>query len=124
MDGDEPSLPHHSLDRAAQYDILKRFVSVHTLPPVALGLGRTRLPDKVRALLYAMFLDAGLQQLRSYLESFVSFTTDMGTELGIGDYEDAQLNRILPGFVLSSQFEADGEGDQAGNLHDEKLRFL
>ena len=97
---------------------------MHTLPPVALGLGRTRLPDKVRALLYAMCLDAGLQQLRSYVESFVSFTTDMGAELGIGDYEDAQLNRILPGFVLSSQFEADGEGDQAGNLHDETLQFL
>ncbi len=46
------------------YRVLKEKIVVHTLPPVALGLGHTSLEDKVAALLYAAFLEVSLDQLQ------------------------------------------------------------
>ena len=40
-------------------------------------------------------------------------TTDMGTELGIGNYEDVNVNNRFPSWLLSAQFEVDG-GDDDG----------
>ena len=77
------------------YDLLKRAVQVNTLPLVALGLARGKLSDKMSALLYAMYLDIGMANIHKYLHTFVSITTDLGTELGIGDYEDAQVTNIF-----------------------------
>ena len=72
-------------------------------------MSRTKLSDKVSALLYAMLLEVGMQLMSAYLDSFISITTDIGTEVGVGDYEDADIYSLLPAWILSSQFEADGD---------------
>ena len=116
-DHDEPELAHKRPCRAQLYDKLKRAVAEWTLPPMALGLGHTSLPDKVGLLVFAIFLEVSLEHMRSFLDGFISITTDMGTELGMGDYQDAKLVNLLPDFVLDSAFLPDGvEVDEAMEL--------
>ena len=55
-------------------------------------MGRTTLADKVAALLHAFVLEVSLSTLHDFLSTFVSFTTDMGTELGLADFEARQQN--------------------------------
>lgn len=59
-----------------------------------------------------MYLEIGMQYLSAYLDSFISITTDMGTELGIGDYEDVSVNNLFPSWLLGSQLEVDGGDDE------------
>lgn len=104
---DEPALPFESLDRASLYQLLHDSVSLATLPPMSLGLGRTSLVEKVMALLYAVFLEVSFNNLFGYLESCISITTDMGVELGIGDFMAGRLTSMLPPFVLDALIEDD-----------------
>ena len=48
-----------------------------------MALGLTALESKLSALLFSFYLEVGsMTGLKVLLDSFVSFTTDMGTEMG------------------------------------------
>jgi hypothetical protein len=94
-DDSEPELRHKRVDRAALWQLMKRLVVVLTFPPVALGLGHTSLEDKVAAFMWALFLEVGYQLLQDYCNTFVSITSDMGTEVGICDL-DSQAPHVAP----------------------------
>lgn len=66
LDGadDEPSLAHRVVDRAALFRTIRQHTRQFTFPPVALGLRRTSLGDKMAALMHAMFLDVSLKHLK------------------------------------------------------------
>ena len=118
-DMEEPDLSHEVLPRAALFQVLHSSSALTTLPPVALGLGHTSLEDKVSALLAAMAMEVDLSYLTEYLSSFMSLTTDMGTEVGIGEYGAQSVERLLPPHILSSHLEAGGDaGFAAAHLRD------
>ena len=123
-DDDEPCLAHERLDRAAMFDILKRALEVSTLPPLALGLGRTTLTDKICTLLFGVFLDHGFEYLEEFLDSIISITTDMGTELGMGDYQCEAATNLLPNYVLDSVMMQDGMDTEGKPLLETSVRFL
>ena len=110
-DDDEPCLAHERVERAALYVVLKANATLITYPPVALGLGHTSLEDKVAALLWAIFLEISYPCLQDYCNSFVSITTDMGTEIGAADYQLRTIDEMLPPYVAATQLLEDGDGD-------------
>ena len=79
---------------AKQHTILLHGIRRHDNVPVALGRGATQLADKVSALLHAWCLECSDRpSLRRFLNSFHSFTTDMGTELGVSRFHYAGLDQ-------------------------------
>ena len=78
LDDDAPMLGDAVMDRALLADHICSSIQSATLPPVALGLGKTSVEDKAAALLYALFLETGWEHLLGALHTFASFTTDMG----------------------------------------------
>ena len=113
---DEPCLAQRSIDRAALFRTLKESVSIRTFAPVALGLGRTKLSDKITTLAYAIMLDVGVQNMQVFLDSVLSITTDMGTELGLADYECSSVQSVLPSFVVDSEMKLDVMDPEAEQL--------
>jgi hypothetical protein len=103
--------------QAAELCILHS-VRTHVNVPAALGLGRATLVDKAAALAHAWFLETpSMAAMTTSTCNVVSFTTDMGTEMGLsalpmfGSHADAQL---LPQWmrVTALDFEMDiGVGD-------------
>ena len=76
---------------------LSGYLEVHRPPPVLLGSGRTKLPDKFCATMHALALEApspeGLSQLCAEV---VSTTTDMGIEFSISRVDAVPANIALP----------------------------
>ncbi len=103
-------------------------VCIHTQPPQAMGLGLTALESKVAALLFISFLEVGSQSaLKDLLKTFVSFTTDMGTELGAASFLVEDMSKLLPEWLAEPLLEMDvDEGD--GNLDNvagvAEMRFM
>ena len=103
-------------------------VCIHTQPPQAMGLGLTALESKVAALLFSLFLEVGSQSaLKDFLKTFVSFTTDMGTELGAASFLVEDMSKLLPEWLAEPLLEMDvDEGD--GNLDNvagvAEIRFM
>ena len=71
-----------------------------TLPLQSLGLNHASLVDKQRALMNAVWLEAGPGEadVRAYCSSVYSITTDLGIELEISDMAD-----VLPSFMASNR---------------------
>ena len=74
--------PDDSRDRPALFATLQQGVVPTHCVPVALGHGLGKLEHKVAALLYSWHWEVGLEHLGSFLDSIISMTTDMGTEVG------------------------------------------
>lgn len=104
---DEPELPPATLDRKALFRVLKENAMSLTCVPTALGYGRTSLMDKCGALLYSYFLEVGLPNLAEFLSSFSSFTTDMGTELGLPEVSNVNFLDLLPRWICDGALLAD-----------------
>ena len=81
------------------------------MPPVALGLGKSSIEDKVAAFLYAIFLECGWERLAEDLDTFSSITTDMGTELGLIEFANINLNHLLPRYIVNSHIANDINAD-------------
>ena len=101
-------------------------VHIHVNPPTALGLGQATLTDKVSALLHSWLLETpGWKALWETAATFMSTTTDMGTELNlanfmIGDADFERLQLLPPwmrtaaqDFVSDCGTTADSAGDDA-----------
>ena len=93
--------------RAQAFSHIADAIQARTCVPVALGSGKTALEDKVSALLYAFWLEVGLDRLVEFLESFVSFTSDMGAERGIPDFASVDIREALPKWLVNSQIVED-----------------
>lgn len=85
-------------------------VRLHVNPPMALGLGKAHLVDKTAALMFAWFLETpSMDALKKKANHCVSFTTDMGTELGLAAFMPTDMAKLLPHWMATSaqDFECD-----------------
>lgn len=79
---------------------IRQNVRHHINPPAALGSGHRALSDKAAAEAYKWSLQEAFgNKLRCHAESFVSYTTDMGVELGLADFAVNDLEGLLPRWV-------------------------
>ena len=108
-EGSDDDYPELTEDMSAQRircaDVIHENMTSSISPPVALGVGHTKLEDKAAALLYAVFLECGWAFLAFFLNAFASFTTDMGVELGLNDFSNLDFNQLLPRYVPSSSLD-------------------
>jgi hypothetical protein len=84
---------------------LQDYMLRHVCMPQLLGSGNASLPKKVGLLLHIFWMMLGPPRLRALVATcanIVSFTTDMGTELGLWDFEACGFGSVLPGWVSHS----------------------
>ena len=113
--------PHAISSRRALSQELLAEVRVQTQPPQALGLGLTSVENKLAALLYSFYLEVGsMKGLKELLSTFVSFTTDMGTEMDTASFMLDDLRKLLPDWLAEPLLQGDvddgGEQDDAGDF--------
>ena len=102
---------------------------MHYLTPAALGLKASSLEHKLQRVLHCLYLQAPdvqyatpLQTLRVVCANVCSFTTDLGTEVGIADYKTPSLSAVLPPWCHTPSHHGlqsdmgDPEIEQAGEL--------
>jgi hypothetical protein len=93
---------------------LRSNLQKRTLPPTALGLRQTNLAHKCAALVHAVALETGggFDAVDDVFASFVSFTTDFGTEVGIPGFATQSLCNLLPSWMQVARtdqgLQADG----------------
>jgi hypothetical protein len=87
----------------------------HVNPPAALGSGHRSLSDKVAAETYKWSLQEGFgKDLSAHAQSYISYTSDMGIELGIADFAvPGGAARLLPNWVHRGDIQADAAQDEA-----------
>ena len=81
-------------------DVVASAIVIHTLPPVAMGSGASSMGHKLHGLLHQMRLEnIDWQEVRKIAGTIVSFTTDMGAELGLFSARSSiDLSALVPGF--------------------------
>ena len=104
--------------RSSRGKELLRSLGKLTMPPGALGLQATSVEHKLRLVLHGFYLHVPdeplgfpLHSLRKLCRDVRSCTSDMGTELGLPDYEAKSLTQVLPEWCLHS---GHGECSPAG----------
>eukprot|EP00959_Pyramimonas_sp_CCMP1952_P123782 2587916-Pyramimonas_sp.AAC.1 len=83
----------------------------HVCVPQFLGSGASSLTYKAKCVVFLMYLMSREPRLLSLLgacRNVVSFTSDMGTELGLADFE-CTMKDILPPWVLGQAESGDGQ---------------
>ena len=77
-------------------DRLQSPFDTHFLPPAALGSGAEDLSQKMHALIWSCALECDSPQaLREFLSAIISVTSDFGTEIGIADFANVDLEKWL-----------------------------
>eukprot|EP00971_Amphidinium_carterae_P329818 6462518-Amphidinium_carterae.2 len=105
--------------RARLTQVLQKAVKKHTQIPVALGHGASSLEHKLRAFMHALWMETPLPHSSSMpraCESIMSFTTDMGTESALPDYQVQRWTDLLPSWMRD---ESDQEPAMHGSDSDE-----
>ena len=83
-------------------------IAVQVQPPQTMALGLTGIESKLSALAFSFFLEVGsLKGLQKCLETFVSFTTDMGTEFGAASFMIKDLRKLLPDWLAQPLLQMD-----------------
>ena len=98
--------------RAQLVDDLTARMLRHVNLPQFLGSGSAKLEHKVKSMMFLFWMMASPPRHLSILEasrSLVSFTTDMGTELGLAEFEAWNLVDVLPPWMF-------GEADSTPGL--------
>ena len=91
--------------------------SVHTYTPVVIGSGYANLSHKVAACLHAFMLHCGnVDALRRHVETYASWTTDLGTESGFSDYRCHDIANLLPVWMQRPALEHDLENPSEQEL--------
>jgi len=100
----EEIMPQDMVDRTKKEEqFIATAFTRHYFLPVALGLGATNLLHKVASLLHASYFEShGLQGLRDVLQSVVSITTDLGTEVGVHTYKAHDIVKLLPAWMQTA----------------------
>ena len=89
--------------RADFGDQLCRIIHTHVCIPQLLGSGNASLPKKADLLLHALWLMVSpprLHGVATVCSNLAAFTTDIGTEMGLGDFEARSLGSLLAPWVL------------------------
>jgi hypothetical protein len=68
----------------------------HDHPPAALGQCATSIAHKVAALCLMWGLEVPIAFFTVFLHSFCAFTTDMGTELGVSEFQLESAQALMP----------------------------
>ena len=85
-------------------------VDQHFMPPAGLGKLAMSLLHKCNAILHQVKLETDSEAaLRDFLMSIVSFTTDQGIELSLGELPQLDLTHIFNGKMLDIQFDDGGQ---------------
>ena len=74
--------------------------------PACLGAGSTSVATKVRMIMHVFWMmgqPPRLACLARLLNMVVAFTTDMGTEIGMSDFEACSLRSVMPSWMFPSQ---------------------
>eukprot|EP00435_Cladocopium_sp_Y103_P050317 s774_g15.t1 len=76
--------------------------------PVAMGNAAESTGNKCAALLHKWCLCVQrLSTLQKYRDSFMSFCSDMGTELGIGEFRVDNVESLMPSWLLPLDLQSD-----------------
>lgn len=97
---------------------LKDGICHHIHTPVALGAGKgmTDVAQKAAAMAHAFSLEnPEWSQLSSYLDSFVSITTDLGTESALSGFH-VSLRSLFPPWRDLDPLEVDGEDEASAHV--------
>lgn len=114
--------------RAALASELEGYMTWITNFPLCLGQGAASLVTKVRLILHMLWMFASkpwLEHLAASLACVVSFTTDVGTEMGLADFEAPSIRATMAPWMFPSRparrvFPADdGRGDVDGDSQEE-----
>ena len=74
----------------------------HTHLPICMGSGFSGVAHKMAGLLQCFCLERPKQEdLVAFINGFVSFTTDMGTEIGLSNFKGNSLRDLLPTWALA-----------------------
>ena len=107
--------------RARHRELCSLIVRCHCTP-VSLGLRATDTAHKAAALAWCWFLRCnGLPSLLRFIASFVSLTSDMGTESHLTAFSAGSLQNLLPDWLAPSLMPLQGED---GQFDDEVGRLL
>lgn len=91
---DPADLPEHLRHLMKKLFIKPR---THTQTPMVIATGFSNLVHKVSASLQgAAYVRPDVQALCRFCDSFVSMTTDMGVEFGMGDFKCGAIGDLLP----------------------------
>ena len=87
-------------------------VTRHHHIPVALGSGAAKLTDEIACLLWSWKADCNdLIGLVDMFGSYVSFCTDMGTEIGAQSYRLQRVRDLLPVWMVHALQPIEGPDD-------------
>lgn len=94
--------------------VLSSSVREHIAPPVALGSGHRSLADKACSEVFKWMLEnPSGSDLSMHGMSFVAHCSDMGTELGLPDFElSGSVRSLLPEWLRQDQIPADIESQE------------
>ena len=111
LSDDEPLLPGRpdvrSTLRSSLFEELFSLISVRSSVPAGLGLGHSAVQDKASALLFSWWLECGWDGLPRMLSSFVSFTSDMGTECAVPSLTAFGVPDLMPPWLRSEDLVSD-----------------
>lgn len=109
-------------ERPLLHQQLLQAVSHHKCVPVALGSGKVSLEDKVSCLLHATSFECPTpKSLQLHLSRFVSWTTDLGTEAQLPQFQARGLATVLPCYMYH-QLESDVLESDSGNEGEDILK--
>lgn len=93
--------------------------------PVALGKGCTKLHHKCSALVHKWWFLSGSEPfLLQHRQSYMSFCTDLGTEVSTGDFRVESIRALLPPWALQEPvpaMEPDVAMDEAPGLFEDDV---
>ena len=96
---------------AGLHSLLNDCLQDHACLPVAMGHAKTSVEDKAAAFLYSTAMESSsVDALGKHLSNFVSWTTDLGVEVGIPAFMSMDFRSLLPSF-LQSPLETDVHDD-------------
>ena len=87
--------------------------------PVAMGNAAESTGNKCAALLHKWALCVrSMSALGKYRDSFMSFCSDMGTELGIGEFRVDSVESLMPSWLLPPNLQSDLESGHIEPIQD------
>ena len=82
--------------RAVCSELLQDKLTSHMQVPIGIGSRAGSLEHKLRALLFAFYLERPVANIPVALSSVMSMTTDLGTESGMMDYRTESWQSLMP----------------------------
>ena len=99
--------------------------SWHMLPPTALGFRSQGHFHKLNAVLHSLYNEShSFHDLRAFLRTVCSITTDLGVEKGLGDASNKDLAILLQQFVDLQYMDPDDDAELDEDTRPAEQEFL